>query len=324
MPSIRGKATKLYIGDQANIQTRTPADSYQNTYMYSIRPGGGRAFENDPILGGDFFNDRDATQPAPGLSESSVSIAGPSCMNHLAYWLRAAMGDPVVSGTAPVLRTYQSGKDTLPSHTLAYNFSPTDGRRISGFVLGSIAFNIARQAGFGRVQIDGAARKFEPLADIDVGTVPAAHPLTRAPAYRGIFRVDTVAEATLLSTTATYNNNLDLVEYANDDEFIGDICPGDADFKSQINIRYKDRWFADKSAEAFQASGLFACEYEWQNGSGQSLIIKAPKCRVAQSSEEISGPGGIEVGYNIVAEQDAAAAMLSVELRNTIADGGFL
>lgn len=324
MTSIRGKAAKLYIGPQADLKTKASNGSYNNTYMYDIDPGGARPFEADPILGGVFFNSRDATGPAPGLADSSVKLTAPSCMNHLAYWLKAAMGAPAISGTAPVLRKFESGKDTLPAHTLAVELASNDGRRVTGFVLDKLGFTIGRNAGFGKVQVEGAARKVEPVTNLDVGSVPAAKALTRSAAYRGIFRIDSVAQATLLSASAVYSNNLDLVEYATDDEFIGDICPGDSDFKIQISVRYKNQFFANKAANAFSNTGKFAGEWEWQDGAGNSLILKAPVCRVESASESISGPGGIEVSYNITAEQSTTAPMLTAELRNTIASGGYI
>lgn len=324
MGQVRGKSISLNIGQQADFPTRTPADGYKNTFMYSIRPGGGQAFETDAILGGQFNNNRDATAPAPGLSDSNVSLSVPACMNHLGFWLEALLGAPVLSGSGPFVRTFTSGKDTLPFHTLAYGYGASDGRRLTGFAAGSMAFNIARNAGFGQLAIEGAARKFEPLADIDVGTVPAALDLARAPAYRGVFRVDSTIEASLVSSQMTYNNNLDLVPFATDDEFIGDICPGDSTFGGNITLRYKDRTYADLAADAFNNSGLFAGEWEWQNGAGDKLLLSAPKCRIAPTTEEISSPGGIEVSYSVVAEQTTAAPMLTAVLTNGLASGSYL
>ena len=328
MAQIRGKSVPLYLGPQAALATPAPADSYHNSFMYSITPGGGQGFEQDPLLGGAFDNNRDMTAPAPGLADSNCSLVLPSCLNHLGYALNMMFGAPDFTAgvdDAPHKRVYTSGKDTLPQTTLAYSLDATKHRRVLGFVGGSMSFNVGRTAGFGRVNLSGAARKVEKVSDLELGTTAAALDLSRYAAYRGIFRVSGVAEASLLSATPAYNNNLDLVELASDDAFIGDICPGDSSFSAPITVRYKNDAYADLAADAFNGDdGLFPVEFEWIGPGGTKLILKAPNCRVAPTTEPITGPGGIDVQYEIMAEQTADTPMLTAELFNFVADGDYL
>jgi len=322
--TVRGKSVPLYLGPQIDFSSAAVADSYHNSYMYSLTPGGGQSFENDAILGGDFHNDRDMTQPAPGLAESSVSLVAPMCLNHLGYILEGAFGAPTFTAGTPNVRTYTSGGGTLPAQTLAYLLKAGDGRRLTGFTVGKIGFNIGRQGGFGRVSVEGAARKYERMSDLALGTIPTALPLTRIPAYRGILRVDGIAEATLITASPSYDNGLDLVDFATDDQYLGGIEPGDGKYSCPITVRYKNSYFADKAAEAFDDTGFFPVEQEWQGKNGNKLVFTAPRCRVAPASEPITGPGGIQVSYDLVAEQSATAPALTVALHNTVADGGYL
>ena len=332
MAQPRGKAVKLYLGAQADLETVAPAASYINTYAYSVNPSGTQPFEDDPILGGNFHNDRDATEPAPGLVSADSSLSVPACVNHLGHWLKGAFGAPVFTADTPVAgvnqHRFESGSDTLPHRTLAYELNGNaDARRLVGFVVGALSWNVSRSGGFSRVEIEGAARKVEKVTDLatDLGAVPAADALRRYPAYRGIVRVDGVASANLLTAAPKYDNQLDLVEFATNDEFIGDICPGDAKFNCPISVRYQNSAFYDRAVDAFNgAAGLFPVELEWQFNTNEKLLITLPNCRVAPSAEPVTGPGGIEVSYELMAEQSASQPMVTVDLFNQLADGTYI
>jgi len=323
MAQIRGKSIPLYFGAQPDLKTVAPNGEYHSSFMYGLNPAGGQSLEDDPILGGDRHNSRDATAPAPGLANSNASLTLPSCMNHMGYALQMMFGNPAwaaVGGGSR--RIYESGADTLPARTIAYELADGDARRMIGFVGGAMTWTIGRNAGFGRITLEGAARKYAKVDDLDLGAVPDAFPLVRSPAYRGIFLVDGVASATLVSGTIKYDNQLDLVDLASDDEFVGDICPGDAKFTASITVRYQTPFFADKAADAFTEDGVFPVEFEWIAASGQRFLLKAPRMRVAPTSEPISGPGGIEVTYELMGEQ-GDAAMLQAQLFNSIPENGY-
>ncbi|RKQ68943.1 hypothetical protein DES40_1719 [Litorimonas taeanensis] len=328
MSQIRGKSVPLYFGPQADLKTAAVADSYHNSFMYSISPGGGQSFEADPILGGNLNNNRDASAPAPGLADSACSLVLPGCLNHLGYALNMMFGAPTFTAgidSAPNKRVYTSGKDALPATTLAYSLAADKHRRVLGFVGGQMTFNLGRNAGFARINVAGAARKVEKLTDLSLGTASTAMGLLRYAAYRGIFRVDGIAEASLLSAAPVYNNNLETAEFLTDDAFIGDIYPGEGTFSSPITVRYKNETYANLAADAFSGEdGLFPVEIEFQGAGEAKLILKAPNCRVAPTTEPITGPGGIDVQYEIMAEQTVNDPMLTVELYNFVAENDYL
>ena len=69
----RGKTTTLLLKSEA-VYGAPPSGNWTQTFAYSHASDFKKPFEDDPLLGLERHNNRDATEPAPGLVTFDDSI----------------------------------------------------------------------------------------------------------------------------------------------------------------------------------------------------------------------------------------------------------
>jgi Phage tail tube protein len=313
----KGRATKLAIGFQGAFATPAAEDSYKATYFYAQSLRERSPLEDDPLLGGDQHNGRDAREPLAGLSEHGGDIEVPLDLNHLGYWLKLAFGDPATSGAGDKTHVFSSGAAALPVATIEVKNLAADYRQHVAVAARSFGLEIAGdQAGTQRVRIGAVGRQEVLLGASAAGVIPAAEAVLPVPRTLGVVKFNGAAIGSLRSCRWDYTTGLVLERYVDGIELPGAaVLDEDATSKGEFRVRHTGTSF-----EAAAIAGTVgALAIEFAKTATRSLSIALGQVKLERSGVPINGPGGLEATYAFTGFQDADSAMAVATLKNAIA-----
>ncbi len=311
----RGKTLDLLTKSEATFGT-PPSGNWASTFIYSYNPGFRQPFEADPLLGVSRQNNRDTTEPAPGLITNDPSIVVPVDFNHIGLWLYALFGAATVSGAAdPFTHTFSSGLETLPWRSQEIRYAANLYCQDIGLVANTFEIEMSRAAGFQRATV-GFLGQTQAKATVSAGGTPAA-PWAReeCSANIGVFKLNGTAAAFIMSVKAKYDNKITPQDYAGNPLRCGFDLDGEATFDGTIRLRFTDSAYYDLAV----AGTAFAGEMLWAKSSDRSLSLLCANIRLEPAGIPVNGPGRIEQEFSFRGEQSNAAAMLVATLKSSVA-----
>lgn len=326
--AVRGRTARLYGKTQADFVTRATGN-YQslNFYSESVSPSG--ELEDDAELGQVVDNDRDQTDPGPGLKSGSGQISIPADLNQLLFWLELAFGAPASSEptSGNWEHVFTSGEANLPSATLELPIGASRIKVIDGAMINGFTFGLDKAAGYRAFNVDILARNVVDLgasASSIAGTPVALPARSKLPAAKGLVRFDDTLAGTIVGGDMAIANNLEAINFADGNDYAGAMDPGDFAFSGTPRFRFKRGNSLNGVLDLFADEATsFKMELEYQISATRTLIITAPRCFAPHTVPAIGGAGPVEFAPSgpIMAKQTvggSAAPALTVTLKNAI------
>lgn len=318
----KGKLSEVLLKDESTYGTAATGN-YQKTLIYEDSLDDPEPFENDPILGVAQNNARDQADPAPGLPEGvGGNLVVPLDLNHLWFWLKGVFGAPTSSGDDPdYTHTFVSGGEVLPHRTIERKAASAIFFQHTGMLANTLAFEASRRAGYDRVTVGMLGRKQAKITSTGGGTPPTILARDPVAAFLPVFKMDDVAVADVISVSASYDNMATPQDYLGDSEGrpTGHDLDGEAVFSGSVRLRFRNAAMYDLA----KAKTVFDYKLLWQRTSVRSLLLQAPRCRLAPAGVPVTGPGRIEQSFNFTASQSSSAAMLTAVLKNGLAAAAY-
>lgn len=310
----RGKTIELALKSESVFGT-PPSGNWTKTLAYSQTPGFKKPYQDDPILGLGRTNNRDTTEPAPGLIVNDPSIVVPVDFNHIGLWLYAMFGAAAVTGSGdPYTHVFSSGLEVLPWRTHEWKLASSLFLQDVGLVGSKFDIEMNRAAGFQRATVGLMGQTQIKAGSTGAGTPAAMWARDEAIANIGTFKVNGSVAANIMSVKASYDNKITPQDYVGNPLRTGFDLDNEATFSGTMTLRFVDSTYYDLAVGGTAFSG----EMLWSKSSDRSLSLLAANMRLEPDSPAVGGPGKIEQTFNFRAEQSAAAAMLVATLKSLV------
>lgn len=318
----RGKVTDFLFKSESSFGV-APSGNWTKTPIYSYGAGFKQSFEDDPLLGLTRNNNRDATEPAPGLIVNDPSLVVPVDFNHFGHWLYALLGAAVITGASdPFQHVFSSGLDVLPSRSHEKKYASSLFYQDLGQVANTLDLEMSRAAGFQRATIGFMGQTEAKVTSTGGGTPAAMVARDECLAALGVFKVNGTAAGVIQSVKTKYDNKITEQNYIGNELRSGFDLDSEATLGGSITMRFIDSTYRDLAEAGIATHGLgtvFSGEMLWSKSANRSLSLLAANMRLEPTGTPISGPGKIEQTFNFRAEQSASAAMLVATLKSSVA-----
>ena len=237
----RGKVTDFLLKSETTFGT-APSGNWTKTFIYSFTPGFKQPYENDALLGLARHNNRDTTQPAPGLIVNDPGLVVPVDFNHIGVWLYALLGAASVSGVSdPYTHTFNSGLEVLPWRSHERKYANALFYQDLGQVANTLELEMSRAAGFQRATLGFMGQTEAKVTSTGGGTPAAAWAREDCPAALGVFKVNGTAAANIMSVKAKYDNKITPQDYVGNSLRSGFDLDSEATFDGSIDLRFTIR-----------------------------------------------------------------------------------
>lgn len=269
-----------------------------------------QALLDDDLLG----NGRDASRPTLDALNVEGGISVPVCYREFGYWLKAAFGSPVTTGTTEFLHVFKSGGDSIPS--LSFQIQNPDiplYRSHMGARVDSIDIDFQR-SGLTTAQIALIAQgERKDVAPSDATTV--SYTSARFSSFNGFIKKDGVQMGRVVSAKLKYSNGLDKIETIRSDGKIDGIDPTNSTAEGSITVRFDSTSLFDTAS----SGAPLKLEMGYEAGAGKKLNFIVHEAYLSRPGIPIDGPKGIQVTFDFKGAKNATAGcMLSVELTNDV------
>ena len=224
------------------------------------------------------------------------------------FWLKAAFGAPVTTGTAPGPYTHEfrSGNWTLPSLSIEIGMPEVPRFAMyTGVMVNQLSWTMQRSGlltASAQLVAQGetvaTASQAGTLADID---------LTRFGHFNGTITRNGAALGNVISAQITYANNLDRIETIRADGMIDGADPSIAALTGQIEVRFADMVLMNQAI----AGGPCELEFAYTLTSGESLTVTAHAVYLPRPRVEISGPQGVQASFDWQAARGSSPARMA-------------
>jgi hypothetical protein len=267
------------------------------------------------LLGLDRQNNRDSTEPAPGLITLDDSIVVPVDFNHIGVWLYALFGAAVVTGAAdPYTHVFSSGLEVLPWRSHEWKLASALFEQDVGLVGSKLDIEMSRAGGFQKATVALMGRTQNKITVTGGGTPTAAWAREPCSAASGVFKVAGAAAANIMSVKASYDNKIMPQDYVGSELRSGFDLDNEATFNGSIDLRFTDSTYYDLAV----AGTPFTGEMVWTKSASRSLALYAAAMRLEPVGIPIQGPGRIQQSFNFRCEQTSGAAMLVATLKSLV------
>ena len=259
---------------------------------------------------------RDPLPPIKDAVTADGEIEVPVDLEAIGFWLKAAFGDPVTTGTTPdYTHTWTSGSWVLPSMSIEIGMPEVPRFAMySGCVLDRLGMRMER-SGLLTATV-GLVAQGEAVATTSQAGTPSAWNLQRFGHFNGAIMRDGAALGNVVSAELAYANNLDRIETIRNDGRIDGADPSIAALTGRIDVRFADTTLMDQALNGTAAE----LEFSWALSATQSLTITAHAVYLPRPRVEIQGPQGIQASFDWQAAFDSVAGqMCTVVLNNQVA-----
>ena len=287
-----------------------PAGGYTKMPFASTTLGAEQPLLNSELLG----YGRDPLAPIKDAVTADGDVVVPIDAEAFGFWLKAAFGDPVTTGTGPWTHEFRSGAWTLPSLTIETGMPEVPRYAIySGCVLDQLSWQMQRSG-----LLTATARlvaQGETVGTVSSAGTPAPIDLRRFGHFNGSITRNGAALGNVVSAQITYANNLDRIETIRADGMIDGADPTIAALTGQIEVRFADSTLVQQAISGTPCALQFAYELP----SGQSLTLTAHAVYLPRPRIEISGPAGVQASFDWQAARDPITGrMATITLTNDI------
>jgi len=287
-----------------------PASGYTRIPFASVSLSAEQPLLTSELLGAG----RDPVAPIKDAVTADGDVVVPIDLDAFGFWLKAAFGQPVTSGTTPKTHTFQSGNFTLPSMAIEVGMPEVPSFAMySGCRMDTLSWTMQR-SGLLTATASMIAQGETRAATTQAGA-PAAIVLQRFGHFSGSVKRGGVSLGNVVSASATYANSLDRIETIRSDGKIDGVDPGIAAMTGDIVVRFADSVLLDQATNGTSSSFEFA----WSLGVGKTLTVAVPTVYLPLPRREISGQGGVEATFAWQAAQQANGdPMVTVTLVNSV------
>ena len=268
-----------------------------------------------PLLNSELLGyGRDPLPPIKDAVTADGDVVVPIDAEAFGFWLKAAFGDPITTGTGPYTHEFRSGSWTLPSMSIETGMPEVPRYAMySGCVLDQFSWQVQR-SGLLTATVQLVAQG-ETIAAATGAGAPADLDLKRFGHFNGAISRNGSSLGNVVSAEITYANTLDRIETIRSDGRIEGADPGMAALTGKIEVRFAD------SALVTQAINGDPCEitFAYVLPSGESFSFTAHAVYLPRPRIEISGPQGVQATFDWqAAKATAPARMCTATLVNSI------
>lgn len=241
-----------------------------------------------------------------------------------ALTVAAKLSGATLAGGGLIEHTFHSGVATLPSMSKELQLTDLQASENPFIIHQKVRYNsmeIGRErAGSARATLNLIAQQEFQEQATAAGT-PSTPTVDIFSQFQGIILVDGTLGGNIVGGGLTLSNNLDVVEALDNDGLIEDADPG----QTSINLSFTARLSENALRIASRARSLVDVRYGFRNATnGAELEIRLHQIKLPQPSRQISGPGGIDVTYDGLGQQDQSLGRaVTVRLWNDQAAGTY-
>ncbi|AUH32375.1 phage tail tube protein [Paracoccus tegillarcae] len=259
-----------------------------------------------PLLNSELLGyGRDPLAPIKDAVTAAGDIVMPIDAEAFGFWLKAAFGDPVTSGTGPWTHEFRSGAWVLPSLSIETGMPEVPRFAVySGCVLDQLNWQMQRSG-----LLTATARlvaQGETVGTVSNAGTPALIDLKRFGHFNGAITRNGTGLGNVVSAQIAYANNLDRIETIRADGRIDGADPSIAALTGSIEVRFAD------STLVTQALDGDPCELEFAYvlPSGESFTFTVHAVYLPRPRIEISGPQGVQATFDWQAARDSALSRM--------------
>ena len=259
-----------------------------------------------PLLNSELLGyGRDPLAPIKDAVTADGDVVVPIDAEAFGFWLKAAFGEPVTTGTGPWTHEFRSGAWSLPSLSIETGMPEVPRYAVySGCVLDQLSWQMQRSG-----LLTATARlvaQGETVGTVSGAGTPAPIDLKRFGHFNGAITRNGAALGNVVSAQITYANNLDRIETIRADGRIDGADPSIAALTGSIEVRFADGTLVTQAFDGDPCELDFS--YALPSGESVRLIVHAvylPRPRI-----EIAGPQGVQATFDWQAARDTGVGRM--------------
>lgn len=311
MSNAYGSNAKVIAAFESSYGT-VPTDGYIQIPFSKYDVSASQGLIDDDLLG----NGRDPSKPSLDAVNVGGNISVPVDSRSFGFWLKAALGNPVTTGTTTKLHTFKSGAQTIPSICLqVQNPEIPLYRSHMGARVDSIDIDFQR-TGLTTAQIALIAQGENKDSTSADSTLTIFNP-GRFSSFNGYIKKDGVAMGRVVSAKLKYSNGLDKIETIRSDGKLDGVDPTNAMAEGSITVRFDSTALFDSASSGTPLK----LEFGYDAGADKKLNLIIHEAYLSRPSVPIDGPKGIQVTFDFKGAKNATAGcMLTAELTNDVSD----
>jgi len=286
-----------------------PASGFTRMPFASATLGAEQPLLNSELLG----YGRDPLAPIKDALTADGNIVVPIDAEAFGFWLKAAFGQPITTGTAaPYSHEFRSGGWVLPSMSIETGMPEVPRFAMySGCVLDTLSWQMQRSGLL--TATASLVAQGEAIATTSAAGTLAEIELQRFGHFNGAITRNGQPLGNIVSAEITYANTLDRIETIRSDGRIDGADPGMAALTGRIEVRFADQLLVNQAINGEPCAMTFA----YVLPSGESLTMVAHAVYLPRPRIEISGPQGVQASFDWQAAKDPGTGrMCTVTLVN--------
>ena len=297
MARAQGARARMALAFET-IYGTPPGSGYTRMPFASTTLGSEQPLLNSELLG----YGRDPLAPIKDAVTADGDVVVPIDASGFGFWLKAAFGAPVTTGSSPgpYTHTFQSGSWTLPSMAIETAMPEVPRYALySGCVLDTLSWQMQRSGLL--TATASLVAQGEAAASTSAAGTPAELDLQRFGHFNGAITRNGTALGNVISAEITYANNLDRVETIRSDGRIDGADPGLAALTGKIDVRFADQLLVSQAI----AGDPCTLEFSYSLPSGEGFTFTAHAVHLPRPRIEIAGPQGVQASFDWQAARDA-------------------
>ena len=294
MARAQGARAQMALAFETTYGT-PPASGFTRMPFASATLGAEQPLLNSELLG----YGRDPLAPIKDAVTADGDVVVPLDAEGFGFWLKAAFGEPVKTGTGPWTHEFRSGSWALPSLSVETGMPEIPRYAIyAGCRVDQLSWRMQRAG------LLTATSRLVAQGESVAATSPAGSPAEIAPKrfghFNGTIRRNGAALGNVVSADIAYANNLDRIETIRADGKIDGADPFVATLTGSLEVRFADQVLVD------QAIAGEACELEFGYSlpSGESFALTVHAVFLPRPRIEIAGPQGVQASFDWQAALD--------------------
>ena len=309
MARAQGARAQMALAFETTYGT-PPASGFTRLPFASTTLGSEQPLLNSELLG----YGRDPLAPIKDAVTADGNVVVPVDAQAFGFWLKAAFGQPVTTGTDPYTHEFRSGGWTLPSLSIETGMPEIPRFAMySGCVLDTLSWQMQR-SGLLTATASLVAQGESIAAASAAGTLTDLG-LQRFGHFNGSITRNGSSLGNIVSAEITYANALDRVETIRSDGRIDGADPSIAALTGRVEVRFADQVLVNQAINGDPC----ALEFAYLLPSGESLTLTAHAVYLPRPRIEISGPQGVQATFDWQAARDSTLGrMCTVILINGI------
>lgn len=301
MARAQGARSQMAAAFEGTYGT-SPASGYTKMPFASSTLSGEQKLQPSELLG----YGRDPLAPVLDTLDADGAITVPIDAIGFGFWLKAAFGAPITTGTGPYTHEFRSGAWGLPSLSIEVGMPEVPSfSMFPGCKVNALSWDMAR-SGLLTATVDMIAQG-EVLGTATGAGTPADIALDRFNHFHGSVERDGAALANVVSASIKYDNMLDRIETIRSDGRIDGLDESVAAMTGSITVRFAS------TALLAQATAGDPCELEFAYTlpGGESLTVTVHEVYLPLPKREINGPKGVQATFDWQAAKGAGAGRMA-------------